>query len=149
MSDANLIKVKYRLTDQIAQAGGMTVAMAMDRVGREMAGQEGRSRECIGESISKLEALCREQTATMDEVYAVSTEVIDIAGLFDDRMLCESAYSLCELADRQRTQGKCEWPAVVVHTEAMRLIYSAHPTGGEELKPVVAGLWKVTDRYKE
>ena len=150
MSDPNLIKVKTRLMEQVDRPGGMTAALAVERVGRELKAAEGRSREVVGETLILLEAVCKDQNATMDAVYDLSTAVIDVAGLFDERLLCDAAYSLCELTDRLRTQDMCDWPAVVVHADALRLIYSAGPgANAAHLKPVVDGLWKITERFKE
>ncbi|MDD3837222.1 MAG: hypothetical protein WCY15_14265 [Phenylobacterium sp.] len=149
MSDPNLFKVTSRLSEQVDRPGGMTAQIAMQRVNHEMSAEEHRSREAVGESLTLLETLCREQTGGMDAVYDAATAVIDVAGLFDERVLCDAAYSLCELTDRLRTQDKVDWSAVAVHVEALRLIYSVDPRNAAQFRPVVDGLWKVTDKYKE
>ncbi|HEX2560865.1 hypothetical protein [Phenylobacterium sp.] len=149
MSDPNLFKVTSRLSEQVDRPGGMTAQIAIQRVTHEMSAEASRSREVVGESLTQLEQLCKEQTVGMDAVYDVATAVIDVAGLFDERVLCDAAYSLCELTDRLRTQEKVDWSAVAVHVEALKLIYGVDPRNTAQFRPVVDGLWKVTDKYKE
>jgi hypothetical protein len=149
MSDSNLFKVTSRLSEQVDRPGGMTAQIAIQRVTHEMSAEAGRSREVVGESLTQLEQLCKAQAGGMDAVYDVATAVIDVAGLFDERILCDAAYSLCELTDRLRTQDKVDWSAVAVHVEALKLIYGVDPRNTAQFRPVVDGLWKVTDKYKE
>lgn len=149
MKDAEFFKVKYTLTEQIARPGGMTVAISTQRAARELAAKEGEAKKNVGQTIGRLETLCRSQSATMDEVYDQGVLILDIAGLFDERTLCEAAYSLCELTDRLRTQGRVDWTAVGVHVEALRLIWSVDKEAAETLTSVLDGLRAVTDKYRE
>jgi len=148
MSEPQFIKVRYKLTDQIAREGGMTAGMATERAARELSAEEEKARQAVRVTIGKLETLCREKTASMDAVYDLSTEVLDVAGLYDDRPLSEAAYALCELADRLRTQGRTDWSSVNVCTEAMKVIWATTtPTGGQ-IKSVLEGLWALVDYIK-
>ena len=149
MTESEVFKIRSRLAEQIERPGGMTAKLAMERVDRELTKQGPKSREVVGESLVLLEDLCRTQTATMDAVYDAAAAVIDVAGLFDERILCDAAYSLCELTDRLRTQDKADWTSVIVHVEALRLIYGADPADTLQFRPVVDGLWRVTEMYKE
>ena len=69
--------------------------------------------------IGRLETMCREKTASLDAVYEEASAILDIAGLFDKRVLCDACYSLCELVDRQRTHGRQEWTSIGVHVSAL------------------------------
>lgn len=149
MSGSEVFKVRSRLSDQVDRPGGMTVRIAVERVDRELTAAEGKSREVVGESLTQLEQLSRAQDGTLDAVYDAATAVIDVAGLFDERVLCDAAYSLCELVDRMRTQDLSDWSAIAVHVEALRLIYAADPRQTQQYRPIVDGLWRVTDKYKE
>jgi hypothetical protein len=148
MSDAQFIKVRYKLTDQIAREGGMTAGLASERAARELSAEEEKARQAVRVTISKLEALCKEKSGTMDAVYDLSTEVLDVAGLYDDRPLSEAAYALCELADRLRTQGRADWSAVNVCTEAMKVIWAAEGPQRGQIKSVLEGLWALVDYIK-
>ena len=146
MSEAEFIKVKYRLSEQVAKPGGMTADLATERAMRELAAQAGDARKALGASIGRLEALCQEKSAPVDAVYDESSTVLDIAGMFNQRILCDAAYSLCELTDRLRTVGREDWQAIGVHVNALRLIWAKDKAVGPEMKTVVDGLWALTDR---
>ena len=148
MSDAEVFKVKNRLAQHVIEPGGMTAGMANTRAARELAAQQGKSYEAIGETLETLEWLCQERSAPMDSVYDLSTGVLDIAGLFDDKLLCRAAYSLCELADKLRTQGIEDWASIKVHVDGMRLIWNTEEAGREALNAMVDGLWALTERLR-
>ena len=148
MSEAQFIKVRYKLTDQIGREGGMTAGLATERAARELSAEEEKARKAVRVTIGKLETLCRERTGTMDDVYDLSTEVLDVAGLYDDRPLSEAAYALCEMSDRLRTQGRADWSSVNVCVEAMKGIWATTgPTGGK-IKSVLEGLWALVEHIK-
>jgi len=146
LSEAEFIKVKYRLSEQVAKPGGMTADLATERAMRELAAQAGDARKALGASIGRLEALCQEKSAPVDAVYDESSTVLDIAGMFNQRILCDAAYSLCELTDRLRTVGREDWQAISIHVNALRLIWAKDKAVGPEMKTVVDGLWALTDR---
>ncbi len=148
MSEPQFIKVRYRLTDQVGREGGMTAKMAGERAARELSAEEEKARLAVRETIRKLERLCRDRNAGMDAVYDLSTEVLDVAGLYDDRPLSESAYALCELTDRLRTKGREDWSAVNICTEAMKVIWGAEGPDREKIRNVLEGLWALVDYVK-
>jgi len=146
VSNPEFVKVKYRLSEQVAKPGGMTAGTANDRAMRELAAQAGDARKALGASIGRMEAMCAEKSVAVDVVYDESQTVLDIAGLFNQRVLCDAAYSLCELTDRLRTSGREDWQAIGVHVNALRFIWSKDQAVGPEMKHVVDGLWALTDR---
>jgi len=143
------IKVKYRLSEQVIQPGGMTVELATGRAGRELGMQAEAGHKSIGETIGKLEVLCKAQTGPTDAIYDLSSVVLDVAGMFDRRTLCEAAYSLCELSDRLRTQNRQDWASIQVHVNALRLIWAAPESEVEAMASMVQGLWVLTDRQRD
>ena len=146
MSEAQFVKVKYRLAEQVAQPGGMTAGLANERAQRELAAHAGDAMKSLGAMIGRMETMGREQTASLDSVYEEASTILDIAGVFDKRTLCDACYSLCELVDRQRTQNRLDWTAIAVHANALRLLWTKDGENPEALKSVVDGLWSVTDR---
>ena len=146
MSNPEFIKVKYKLSEQVVKPGGMTADIANQRALRELEAQAGDARKALGASIGRMEAMCQEKSAPVDAVYDESSTVLDIAGLFNQRILCDAAYSLCELTDRLRTMGRHDWQAIGVHVNALRLIWAKDKAIGPEMKTVVDGLWALTDR---
>jgi len=148
MSEAQFIKPRYKLTDQIGREGGMTAGMAGERARRELSAEEEKARQAVRATIARIEDLCRTRDAGMDAVYDLSTEVLDVAGLYDDRPLSESAYALCELTDRLRTTGREDWSAVKVFVEAMKGIWAAEGPARDQIKSVLEGLWALIDHVK-
>ncbi len=146
MSNPEFIKVKYKLSEQVVKPGGMTADIANQRALRELEAQAGDARKALGASIGRMEAMCQAKSAPVDAVYDESSTVLDIAGLFNQRILCDAAYSLCELTDRLRTMGRHDWQAIGVHVNALRLIWAKDKAIGPEMKTVVDGLWALTDR---
>jgi hypothetical protein len=146
VSDAEFVKVKYRLTDQVARPGGMTAGLASERAARELAAHAGDAMKSLGAMIGRLEVMCQEKSASLDSVYEEGSTILDIAGMFNKRTLCDAAYSLCELVDRQRTHGRQDWASIGVHANALRLLWTKDGTDPEQLKTVVDGLWAITDR---
>lgn len=146
MSEAEFVKVKYRLTDQVARPGGMTAGLASERAQRELAAHAGDAMKSLGNMIGRLEAMGREQNVSLDTVYEEGSTILDIAGLFDKRVLCDACYSLCELVDRQRTHNRADWTTIVVHVNALRLLWTKDGQDPDSLKSVVDGLWSITDR---
>lgn len=146
MSEAEFVKVKYRLTEQVARPGGMTAGMASDRAQRELAAHAGDAMKSIGAMIGRLEAMVREQNVSLDTVYDEGSTILDVAGLFDKRVLCDACYSLCELVDRQRTHNRLDWASITVHVSALRLLWTKDGQDPATLKSVVDGLWSITDR---
>jgi hypothetical protein len=146
VSDPEFIKVKYRLSDQVAKPGGMTADIATQRAIRELEAQFGDARNALNATISGMELMCKDKTASLDAIYSEGSKVLDIAGLYNQRILCDASYSLCELTDRLRTMGRDDWQAISVHVNALRFIWSKDKALGPEMKNVVDGLWALTDR---
>lgn len=146
MSDAEFVKVKYRLTEQVARPGGMTAGLASERAQRELAAHAGDAMKSLGVMIGRLEIMNRDMTVPLDAVYEEGSAILDIAGLFDKRVLCDACYSLCELVDRQRTHNRPDWATIGVHVKALRLLWTKDGQDPESLKSVVDGLWSITDR---
>ena len=140
VSEAEFVKVKYRLTEQVARAGGMTAGLASDRAQRELAAHAGDAMKSLGGMIGRLEIMCKERVAPLDAVYEEGSTILDIAGLFNKRVLCDACYSLCELVDRQRTHNRQDWTSIAVHVNALRLLWTKDGQDPATLKSVVDGL---------
>jgi len=146
VSEPEFVKVKYRLSEQVARPGGMTAGLASERAQRELAAHAGDAMKSLGNMIGRLEGMSREQNVSLDTVYEEGSTILDIAGLFDKRVLCDACYSLCELVDRQRTHKRADWTTISVHVNALRLLWTKDGQDPDSLKSVVDGLWSITDR---
>ena len=90
---------------------------------------------------ANLETMVRDQEVSLDTVYNEASTVLDIAGLFDKRVLCDACYSLCELVDRQRTHNRLDWASITVHVSALRLLWTKDGQDPDSLKSVVMCGW--------
>jgi hypothetical protein len=124
----------------------MTAGLASERAQRELAAHAGDAMKSLGAMIGRLETMCQEKTASLDAVYQEGSTILDIAGLFNKRVICDASYSLCELVDRQRTHKRQDWASIGVHVSALRLLWTKDGTDPTLLKNVVDGLWAITDR---
>ncbi len=123
MIQVRQFKFRSNLARKLQVPGGRTAGDA-DRLACE--GLE-RHREAVMQTIdatlAELQGLCVRMPADGGEhVYRLASTVIDLVACFDTGPLHEAAYSLCELSDRMLSAGDWQWPPVLVHAQAMRLI---------------------------
>jgi hypothetical protein len=84
--------------------------------------------------------------ADLEALYALSGEVLDIAGLFGLPELGQAALSLCELLDRLKSKKSWNWPAVQVHLHGLLILADPDKTPPEGRVSVVEGLRQVSQR---
>lgn len=123
MTQARQFKFRSALAQKLRIPGGRTVGEA-DRLASE--GLESH-REAVMQTIDAILAEMEDISARMPadagaDVYALASKVIDLVAYFDTGPLHEAAFSLCELSDRMLAAGDWQWPPVVVHVQALRLI---------------------------
>lgn len=148
MSVVKIIPVKHRLSAQIRRAGGRTVEQALEAAGAALDQHRDAAFAAIEKTLAKLEAAAGPERAgtTPDRIYDLSSEILDVAGLFGAQPVCEAAWSLCELADRLRTRGEWDWAGVDVHVRALRLCMGVPREAWSDLQSVLDGLREVTER---
>ena len=84
--------------------------------------------------------------ADLATLYALSGEVLDIAGLFGLPELGQAAFSLCELLDRLKSKKAWNWPAVQVHLHGLLVLADPDKIPPEGRQSVVDGLRQVCQR---
>lgn len=125
MTEARTFKVKSSLARKLQDPGGRLVRDA-DRMAREgLEAHRGTIMETIDATLAELERLAAE---TPDDagprVYALASAVIDLGGYFDTGPLHDAAYSLCDISDRMLAAEAWRWPPILVHVQALRLIFT-------------------------
>ncbi len=141
MTEARQFKFRSSLARKLQVSGGKTVGEA-DRLARE--GLE-RHREAVMQTIDatlgELQGLCAGMPADGGAtVYRLASSVIDLVAYFDTGPLHEAAYSLCELSDRMLAADDWQWPPVLVHVQAMRLILTDDCRRGRASDMLLDGL---------
>lgn len=143
MSSAKIIPVRHNLADQIRKPGGKTAAECVARAQEALDEAHDRVMESIEGLVADLEQTCAERPADpADRTYDEAHAILDLAGFFDTGPLYGVAYSLCELSDQLRSQGRWDWAPVQLHVQALRLVMNAKDDPGTQA--LVAGLGSLT-----
>ena len=120
---ARQYKFKSGLARKLRAPGGMTVGEADRRASEGLERHREAVMQTIDATLGELQGLCARMPPDGGEnVYILASSVIDLVACFDTGPLHEAAYSLCELSDRMLSAGDWQWPPVLVHVQAMRLI---------------------------
>lgn len=147
MSVVKWIRKKSRLSQMIGQPGGVTVRNALARAEENLAEMRDDCLTAVVEAVTSLERMLEAEVtdpnAWLEEVYRLSSSALDAVGPFGLEDVATAAFSLCELADRLQSAGRCEKPWVEVHVRALRLLLQLPPEAVEGRRELLAGLERV------
>jgi hypothetical protein len=137
-----------RLGKVVWQPGGKTIAQALDDAQANLDELRGASLDLLRVKLEEIQALGQRaetnpKAADVEALYALSGEVLDIAGLFGLPELGQAAFSLCELLDRLKSRKAWNWPAVQVHLQGLLILADPEKTPPEGRASVVEGLRQV------
>lgn len=140
-----------RLAKVIWVPGGKTIAQALDDAQANLDEVQQESLGILRTKLEQIQTLGRKsETAPSEEsiqaLYNLSSEVLDIAGLFGLPELGHAAFSLCELLDRLKSRKTWNWPAVQVHLHGLLVLADPDKTPPEGRQSVVDGLRQVCQR---
>jgi len=140
-----------RLGKAVFLPGGKTIAQALDDAQANLDELRGESLDLLRAKLDEIQALgAKNQTNPkpddLEALYALSGEVLDIAGLFGLPELGQAAFSLCELLDRLKSRKAWNWPAVQVHLHGLLVLADIDKTPPEGRASVVEGLRQVCQR---
>jgi hypothetical protein len=140
-----------RLGKVVWQPGGKTIAQALDDAQANLDELRGASLDLLRVKLEEIQALGQRaetnpKAADVEALYALSGEVLDIAGLFGLPELGQAAFSLCELLDRLKSRKAWNWPAVQVHLHGLLILADPEKTPPEGRASVVEGLRQVCQR---
>jgi hypothetical protein len=140
-----------RLAKVVFMPGGKTIAQALDDALANLDEIRAESLELLRAKLEEIQALGRKsakepKAADLATLYALSGEVLDIAGLFGLPELGQAAFSLCELLDRLKSRKAWNWPAVEVHLHGLLILADPDKTPPDGRQSVVDGLRQVCQR---
>ncbi|MDG2521019.1 chemotaxis protein CheE [Caulobacter segnis] len=149
MSVARTFHVPNRLGAVMRRPGGIRASEAIERA---ETGVEQFREEClktIGEVMVELDARfgpnAEREGADFEALYTLVLKLIDVSGFVSHTGLDRAAISMCTLVDTMSERGRWRWPAVDVHLDAMRLLWTQGETLSEgEREAVIEGLYKVS-----
>lgn len=139
---------KLRLQAALGDPRGLLVDEAIERATAEMATHSEGAMLEVDRAIARMRALAAPPNAHLDpaEVYRLSEEVVNLAGLFAPA-LCRAAQSLCDLAAKRTGKGELDRAARSVHVESMLLLRMMGPAD-ERAAAVLAGLHAVVAKAR-
>jgi len=140
-----------RLAKVVFVPGGKTIAQALDDAQANLEEIRAASLDVLRAKLEEIQALGKKnekdpKASDLDDLYALSGEVLDIAGLFGLPELGQAAFSLCELIDRLKAKKAWNWPAVQVHLHGLLILADPNRTPPEGRQSVVDGLRQVCQR---
>jgi len=140
-----------RLAKQVYLPGGKSIAQALDDAQANLEEMRGESLHLLRAKLEEIQAVGRKaekapKAADLATLYALSGEVLDIAGLFGLPELGQAAFSLCEVLDRLKSKKMWNWPAVQVHLHGLLILADPDKTPPEGRQSVVDGLRQVCQR---
>jgi hypothetical protein len=140
-----------RLGKVVFLPGGKTIAQALDDAQANLEDIRSESLDLLRAKLEEIQALGRKsekdpKAGDIEALYALSGEVLDIAGLFGLPELGQAAFSLCEVLDRLRSKKAWNWPAVQVHLHGLLVLADPDKTPPEGRQSVVEGLRQVCQR---
>ena len=131
--------------------GGKTLAQALDDAEQNLEAIRDASLDVLRSKLAEIQALAQKRQASPDDgaiqgIYALSSEVLDIAGMFGMAELGQAAFSLCELLDRFGARKSWNWPAVQVHLRGLLILADPDKIPPQARQSVVDGLRQVCER---
>jgi hypothetical protein len=140
-----------RLGKVIWIPGGKTIAQALEDAQSNLDEIRSKELDVLRAKLEEIQKLGKKNELTpnaadIGALYALSSEIIDSAGLFGLPELGEAAFSLCELLDRLRSRKTWNWPAVQVHLHGLLILADPDKTPLEARSAVVEGLRQVCER---
>lgn len=137
---ATIIRRTSSLSKMVGEKGGITVMAALRDAEAHTASLREEGRALLLEAITALETATAapDSETWLDRVYEGASGVIDICPP-DMPALAKAAWSLCDLADRQRRTGRLDLPPIAVHVAAIRSL-SQPGLDAQSAAPLLMGL---------
>lgn len=120
MKSARFIPVQNRLKQLVRAPGGRTVGETLKGATEALEAARIPTLEAVDEIVLAMEALGPEAPASA--VYALASQVVDLAGYFDEPHLFAAAWSLCDLAQALTGGVQADPDSVVVHVRALKAL---------------------------
>jgi hypothetical protein len=140
-----------RLSKTIWAPGGKTMEKALEDANASLDEVREERLDALRVKLMEIQALGRrcEKNAKLGDIrslYALASDVNDIAGVFGMPELGQAAFSLCELLDNLGARKVWNWAAVQVHLNGLLLLADPANCPPEARKAVVEGLRQVCQR---
>jgi len=129
VSTVRKFRVKTRLANMIREPGGIHVSEALKRGEAMIAAQTEVCLDQIDVCLENIQVLFADPSHDPEQMYRLSTDIINLCAVLTYPALAEVALSLCELIDQAGEGARPKRQAVQVHIASMKLL---HRTGLDE-----------------
>jgi hypothetical protein len=145
---------KLKLAAQLKEtAGSLAVA---DAVKAAAANLEDIREECLTELQKAANAAmaafqrfpARFDAAPLQDLYAIAARAVGVGAVCGAPGADAALVSLCDLLDRLITSSRWDLEAIAVHVQTLQLLSSDSGLDDASVKHILAGLQKVSGRYK-
>jgi hypothetical protein len=143
-------KVRTRLSTMAFTPGGISVKDALARADVAIEKMRDPSLAAIDTALAAMEmrfgpANAGRDNEPPDELYELSSSIIDVAVCVRDTGIDQGAKALCDLVDLSGELGVWDWEAVDLHISTLRMLRSGgEGLGAAERGALIDGLLKVT-----
>ncbi|MDP1528516.1 MAG: hypothetical protein Q8M05_03950 [Rhodoferax sp.] len=142
---------KSNLAKMIDSAGGISVGKAVAQANANIDTMRAEAMLVLEAHVAALEAIQKPRTPDevpdrLSEAYQAATGVIDAAGPFDLKYLCQAASGLCDLIDGARHGQSFDWRIVIVHAQSLRMLQNLPQDEFEARARIVDSLREVIER---
>lgn len=128
---------EVRLKKLLAEPGGITVGVALERAGQNLETIKDECLRSIGDKVEQIHALSQVgDEPAFAACYRLSNEIFAEAGAFDLADLSEAAHSLCSLLSLPERSARTR-AAIALHVDAMRLLRAPETAGHPALRKAV------------
>jgi hypothetical protein len=156
MSHVRMEFPKLRLATQLQEAGGITVAEAVEAAAENLEILRPQVLNTLQATANDLQDAMRQlprefAAEPMHALYAIASRAVGMGGLCGSPGADVVLHSLCGLLDRLSTAGRGDLPAIAVHVQTLQLLaFNIGGANDEQMTAkVLSGLKKVSDRYPE
>jgi hypothetical protein len=131
--------------------GGKAITQALEDAQSNLEEGRAESLDVLRAKLEEIQTLGRRaeeqpKLALVQSLYDLSSEVLDLAGVYGMEELGQAAFSLCELLDNLAARKMWNWPAVQVHLNGLLLLADPANAPPEARSHVVEGLRQVCKR---
>lgn len=149
MNTVRKFRVKSKLSKAIGPSGGISAALALKRAND---GLKAIRVPCIADVDANLATIygqfgpggTKRSEEALEDLYELATRIIDVSICLQGSGIDLAARALCDLIDLSETLGVCDWQAVDVHIDALKLLRTAGLAMGEsQINHVLDGLARV------
>lgn len=146
MSQVKKFKVQTRLSKLALGQGGPTVAEALNRATSALEEMRPPCIALIDGYLREIDqrfgpAAIGRSEEPLEDLYSISSRILDVSGALPDSGVDLAANALCELVDLSLTAGRTAWVAVDVHVGALHLLRSHGASlPAERRRAVISGL---------